>query len=133
MPEIILPVAKMLYVCDDVVRDPQSGKVSVLNIWETVNAKSFPHSLDKLCVFAQFRSGLGEIPFEIEIMDADTGDMIGQTMRFALFFKDRTVRHDLIGKIKPVVFPSPGTYFVTMYCNNEFVDDQPIRVKSRHS
>ena len=128
MPDLILPVAKMLYVCDDVVRDPHSGKVSVLNIWDTVRASSFPHVLGKLCVFSPFRGGLGVIPFRIEITQAETGELIGYPVSFTLSFKDRTVRQDVRNKIKPVVFPSPGTYFVALYCNQEFVDDQPIRL-----
>ena len=128
MPNIILPVAKTIYVCDDVVRDPVSGKVSVLNIWETARVKQFPFVLGKLCVFAQFRGGLGEVPFCIEIAHADTGDLIPISARFIVSFKDRITRVDVKCNLTRVVFLSPGTYIVSMYCNEEFVDDQPIRV-----
>ena len=130
MSQIIFPVAKKLYICDDVLRDPDSGKVSVLNIWETIRAHSFPHLLDKLCVFAQFRSGLGEVPFRIEITRADTGHLTGKLSEFSLSFEDRSTRHDVTCTLRKVAFPSPGTYFVALYCNREFVDDQPIRVLS---
>ena len=32
----IVPVAKAVYVCDDVVMNPRTGKVSLFNIWERI-------------------------------------------------------------------------------------------------
>jgi hypothetical protein len=36
MAQPVKPVAKVVYVCDDVVRDNQSRKVSLLNLWDVV-------------------------------------------------------------------------------------------------
>src|SRR5262249_27178837 len=54
MAEVIKPVAKAVYVCDDVVSDPQTGKVSVLNLWDTVRVpeNGFPYQLPKVVVCA---------------------------------------------------------------------------------
>jgi hypothetical protein len=130
MPSLILPVAKLLYVCDDVIRDPSSGKVSVLNLWEAVrvSADDFPYALGKLCIFAQFRGGLGEVPFHVEIMTADFSELIRQQAKFSVSFRDRLTTYHVKCKLTDVSFPSPGTYIVALFCNNEFVDDQPIRV-----
>ena len=47
----IRPVAKVVYVCDDIIGDPVSGKVSVLNLWDTISLPhyaEFPHRLPKV-------------------------------------------------------------------------------------
>ena len=116
MSNIVLPVAKQIYICDDVVRDPVSGKVSIFNLWETVRVMSFPQILDKLCVFAQFRSGLGDIPFRVEIVQAGTEELIHEPFEFVLSFEDRSVRHDVRCLLRSVVFPTAGTYFAVMRC-----------------
>jgi hypothetical protein len=131
MSDLILPVAKRIYVCDDVVGDPVSGKVSILNLWETVRVMTFPQVLDKLCVFAQFRSGLGEVPFRVEIVQAGADALIHEPFEFVMQFGDRNTRHDIKCMLRSVVFPRAGTYFAVMHCGGEFVDDQPIRVSSR--
>src|SRR5205807_7214895 len=92
MPNLILPVAKKIYVCDDVIRDPLAGKVSMLNIWNAIRVpnKSFPYTLGKICVFAQLRGGLGDVSTHVEIVRADTGTLLRKSGPFVLSFVDRT-------------------------------------------
>jgi hypothetical protein len=132
MPKIVIPVAKKIFVCDDVIIDPVSRKASALNLWDTVRVRNhdFPFSLDKVCVFALFRGGLGEIPIHIEIARADSGDVLRRSAELILEFRDRTKRYDARVMLEGIVFPCPGTYIVELYCNHVFVDDQPIRVVS---
>jgi hypothetical protein len=33
------PVAKCLYLCDDVVRHPTSGKPMIVNLWDTIRTR----------------------------------------------------------------------------------------------
>ncbi len=132
MAQIIIPVAKLLYVCDDVVRDPHSGKVSVLNLWENVRVTNggFPYELAKICVFAQFRGGSGDIPFHLEIAPTDSAVLFHERIEFVLGFRDRMKTHYASIKLHNVVFPAAGMYVVELYCNQEFVDDQPIEIFS---
>jgi hypothetical protein len=132
VPSAILPVAKMAFVCDDVVGDKHLGKTSVLNLFNTVRLldENFPYRLGKLCVFAEFKGGLGIIPVHVEIAQADTGELLYRSPDFVLSFTDRTKTHRAKCKLQKVILPSAGTYFVELYCNDEFVDDQPIRVIS---
>lgn len=63
MTMVLLPVGKIVYVCDDVVADPVSHKPSVLNLWEVVRVPagaSFPYTLEKLCVVSLMRDGQGK-------------------------------------------------------------------------
>jgi len=62
MTTVLLPVGKIVYVCDDVVADPVSHKPSILNFWEVVRVPaeaSFPYTLEKLCVVALISDGQG--------------------------------------------------------------------------
>src|SRR5580692_9923183 len=93
MAQPVKPVAKMVYVCDDVVRDPQSGKVSLLNLWDTVRpppGSVFPYCLAKVCVFAWWRGGFGKVSTHIEIADAASGELVRQTRNWVIEFADRS-------------------------------------------
>ena len=55
-----LPVVKGVYVCDDVLADPASGKVSLLNAFDAVRPSSaFPFVLGKMTVVVALRGGAG--------------------------------------------------------------------------
>ena len=132
MANLIIPVAKKVYVCDDVIRDPDSGKVSILNLWDTIRVPSsgFPHTQAKVCVFAQLRGGWGDIPVHVEIMHADSDELLRKVGPFAVSFRDRSLTYRVRCQIEGVVFQGPGVYVVELYCDQQFVDDQTFRVIS---
>jgi hypothetical protein len=127
----VKPVAKCIYVCDDVIADPVSGKVSLLNLWDTVRVpadRGFPYTLGKICVFVWWRDGAGEIRTRVEIADATSDERIHETQTFVLRFQQRTGTIFARYLIAGCTFPHAGNYVVEVYCEDEFVDDQLIRV-----
>ena len=131
MPTVLLPVGKIVYVCDDVITDPVSHKPSVLNIWEIVRVPaeaSFPYTLGTLCLVALMRDGQGEVRFRVDVVRADTTDVIRRSKDYPVRFVDRQ-RSTLVAiRLKEVIFPQPGAYLVELFCDGAFVDDLPISV-----
>jgi hypothetical protein len=131
MPATLLPVGKIVYVCDDVVADPISHKPSILNLWEVVrvpSGESFPYTLGKVCVVARMRDGEGEIRFRAHLVRADNGELIRRSQDYPVRFAERRHSTLVVIRLKDVTFPEPGTYLVELLCEGVFVDDQPISV-----
>jgi hypothetical protein len=125
------PIAKSIYVCDDVVSDPSSGKVSILNLWDAVRVpagESFPYALAKLCVFVWWRDGQGKVKTRIDIVQASTGTVVRRTKDYYLNLPDPMVSVWAHYKLEWCTFPAPGYYSVEVYCEDEFLDDQLIQV-----
>jgi hypothetical protein len=130
MPSPIIPVVKSVYVCDEVVRDPVSGKVSVLNLWETVRppaGSTFPYRLRKVCVFAWMRGGRGRVRTRVDIVQAATDTLVGRTRDLVVDFTQR-VAHFAVYRLHRFPFPQPGDYRVELYCENQFIDDQLVQI-----
>jgi hypothetical protein len=131
MPLTLVPITKCVYICDDVVSDPKSGKVSLLNIWSRIRVpatKTFPFTLKKLSVFVWFRDGLGDMETYIELVSASTGDVVRTSDTFVLNFKNPTDTKYGLYYLEDWVFPEPGFYTVELFCAGQFVDDQIIQV-----
>ncbi len=128
---IVKPIAKVLYVCDEAVRDPQTGKMSLHGLWDAVRVAEgglFPYRLGKICVFAWFRDGLGSVNTRVFVVQASTEVVIRQTNEFTLTFAKRTASVFAKYNVNNCLFPAPGDYYVELYCEGEFVDDQVIQV-----
>lgn len=130
MPSPVIPVVKSVYVCDEVVRDPNSGKVSLLNLWDTIRlpaSASFPYQLKKVCVFAWMRHGRGRVRCRIEIVQAATEAVILRTTDFLLDFTNRLTQFASF-RLDRVRFPAPGYYYIEVYCEDQFIDDQAAQI-----
>ena len=131
MAESVKPVAKSVYVCDDVIRDPQTGKLSLFNLWDAIRVPTgmgFPYCLAKICVFAWWRDGNGKVRTRIDLVQASTGNVIRRTSDCMIDFEARTASVFARYKLENCVFPEPGFYYIELYCEQEFVDDQIIQV-----
>lgn len=125
------PVAKSVYICDDVVHDPHSGKVSLLNLWDAIHVPAgmeFPYCLAKVCVFTWWCSGLGKIRTRIDLVQASTGNVIRRTKDCIIDFPIRTASVFARYRFENCTFPDPGFYYIELFCQDEFVDDQVIEV-----
>jgi hypothetical protein len=131
MPQPVRPFAKRVCVCDDVIREPSTGKISLFNLWDTVHLPpggTFPYCLAKACIFLWWRDGGGKVRTRIDIVQASTGIVIRRTKDCFLDFEQRIDSVFARYKIDNCTFPEPGYYFVEVYCEGDFVDDQIIRV-----
>ncbi|MBI3409270.1 MAG: hypothetical protein HY040_13060 [Planctomycetes bacterium] len=125
------PVAKCVYVCDEVVADPSSGKISVLNLWDAIRipaTAALPYTLKKVSVFVWCRDGLGKMKTRIDIIEVDSETVVRRTKSCVLDFKRRTDSIFARYKLANCIFPRPGDYLIEVYCEGEFIDDQVIRV-----
>ena len=130
-PLLVFPLGKILYVADDVILLPGSNKPSVVNLWEVVRlpaGATFSYTLAKLCAIAWMRDGFGTAQFRVDIVDAASNTVVRRSQTYPVTFHDR--RRSALVKIQlqDVVLPHPGTYLVEFFCENQFIDDQPIEV-----
>jgi hypothetical protein len=125
------PTGKVVYVCDEVLQDPTSGKFNFLGIFDDVlpsPAAGYPFRLGRMCVAAQLVGGSGQVPMHIEIVDGTTQNLIRRAGSFLVSFPSRHQVVMVCVRILNVVFPSPGLYFVELYSQGAFLDDRLLRL-----
>jgi hypothetical protein len=125
----ISPVVKGVYVCDDVLADPASGKISLLNVFITVRpTTAFPFELGKLCVLVNLRGGRGEAQVRVDVVQAATDRVIFRTSNRTVHFFDPLVSVYTRFRLERIQFPTAGRYVVEVYAENELLDDELITV-----
>src|SRR6266545_1725185 len=131
MADGLLPVVKGVYVCDDVLADPASGKVSLLNAFVTVRPSSaFPFVLDKLSVAVALRGGRGQSRVRIDVVRLATTSVVFRTQERDLSFLTPLMTVYARFRLENVRFPSEGRYAVEVYADGEFLDDEVLTVLS---
>ncbi len=131
MTQSVSPVLKGLFVCDDVVTHPVSRKPMVVNLWNVVRVpqgESIPFTLSKLCVFACVRGGRGRVSFRLEIVQAASGNRVGQARFFQYEFANPNTTIYARFMLENVRFPELGVYTVELFSESDFLEDQLIQV-----
>jgi hypothetical protein len=125
------PTGKVVYVCDEVLQDPASGKTSYLGIFDDVVAASgagYPFRLGRMCVAAQLVGGSGPLPVHVEVVAGATQNLVRRAGPFTINFPNR---HQIVTecvRLLNVDFPGPGVYFVELYSQGAFLDDRTLRL-----
>jgi Family of unknown function (DUF6941) len=127
----VVPVAKAVYLSDDVIEDPQSRKVHLLGTFNAARPPgqpAFPYRPRQICVFAQLVGGVGEAPIHVEIIRAATEEVIYTFPERRIRFPTRHTTVSACFRVRDCVFPEAGTYIVELYCNNTFLDDRTLQL-----
>jgi hypothetical protein len=85
----VIPIAKALYLCDDILSDPSRVKPHLIGVFNAVRVPAFPHTLAKLCIFVQLVNGYGEVNCRVRIVNASNRDIMYQSPVHVVRFDDR--------------------------------------------
>jgi hypothetical protein len=129
----VIPVAKSLFLADNVLLDQGSQKIHVLGIYNTVRppeGSGYPFRLRRLCAFCQLADAIGHVAAHIRIVDLHHDRALFRSTVANLYFASRRSTVAALFRLPGLVFPSPGIYCVELYCQEQFVDDRLITLLS---
>lgn len=123
-----VPLGKIVYVCDDVLQDPASGKLHVLGAFTKVRPldATYPFLLGRMCIFAQLAGNIGSATVEAKVMDASTGNEVFGSPTYQVNFPGGTIVVTVVIRLLDCLFPRPGAYLVQLFCQGTFVDDRRL-------
>jgi hypothetical protein len=118
---------KLLLCAQGVVRDADSGNVSVFNIMENIQAAGFPFFIQQMVVFALFER-LREDSTQYEILfrlSMGTTELF--TTPLAIDFQDK-LRNRTTLHIRGLVVPQPGVLRVSAELGDTILGTYEVRI-----
>lgn len=103
-----IPVLKAMLLCSEIAQDDKTGKVSLLGIFDNINARTFPYVVKTLPVYAKIADAQGEYEFNLKLVDPNGKTIIDATMVAPI--DDRVGSNELIFNFDNFFFKDPGTY-----------------------
>lgn len=116
------PVCKAILLCDEVTRDPVTHKTSVIGIFTTFVAPSFPVSMHPCTVYLQLIDVIGELELTAEVLDLEDGLVLARSLVPAQFGShgERTSGEKWLPV--NVVLAHAGTYDLVVYADGAEID-----------
>jgi len=120
------PMPLAMVICDQVYRDPATGKTTLLGIFSTVHARKFPATHPTMGLYVALTDGRGEVPLRIQLIDAaESRDALFKTELSARFPDPRSIIEVVMG-LPPLVFPEPGEYRFQVFAKDELVIERRV-------
>src|SRR5262245_33284075 len=114
------PSALGLFLCDQVLVDRDSGKRTLVGLFDTLACPLFPFVCHRLIVYAALTDGQGRMAFDLVLSDIETEEQLSVRSIEAELPGPLTVAHFLV-RYESLVFPAPGQYRFEL-----FADQGPI-------
>jgi len=121
------PVLLAILVCDQVIRDQTTHKVTLVGLFDQIKAPKFPCVHHHLHIFVSLTNGHGQYPAELRVTKRDTGEKVC-SLSGAIDFPSPLAVVDMTFDIPQVNFREPGRYSLDFYCDGEPVGSRPFEV-----
>lgn len=123
------PRAQGLTLCDYVIREEGTGKMSFIGAFTRIATKGFPSVPRPFYVFATLTDGLGEGNLELTITQLSSDEEIFALQR-PIRFPQRFVDLQVLLRLNHCSFPEEGMYLFTLSVDNEAITQRRVRVYS---
>ncbi len=120
------PLLLAVLVCDQIIRDAETGKASIIGAFENINAPKYPARHPWLAFFCQLTNGRGKIRISVRLVNVEKDDEVIFEGAADCQFRDVREIANLIFNIGGIVFPQPGEYRFQILAGTEFLGERRI-------
>jgi hypothetical protein len=125
------PVAPGLSLCDYLIVEERTHKVSLIGMFSGAAVAQVPTVLPPFCAYALLSDSEGRVPIELTITHLGTSAEV-YTARHVLTFPDRLTEVHCIMRINDCEIKAPGVHQVTLQtAGGQWIAQQRLRIRLR--
>lgn len=120
------PTVINMLICDGVHRDPGSGKWTLLGLFNSINAATYPVTHPQLFAYVAIAGANGKMPLRFQMVAADRKEEPLLKLEAELTVNDPKVVADMVVPIRGCTFTKTGEYLLQVYADNKFIGERAI-------
>ena len=122
------PEVLAMAICDIVIEDVESGKKSLIGLFDQVHTTQLPSLVNELNVYLCLTDGRGTFPAELRCISAETEEELFHT-EGSIEFPDPLGVVDLHFRFQGCEFPYEGEYRFQFLCAGQLLRERKFYVK----
>ncbi len=124
------PQCKAILLCDQVIVDAMTGKLSIIGIFEQFNVASYPARTVPFTAFLQMTDGVGDYAITLEIRDLGNDTTLGRAAGPTIHFPDRRAKVNFFLPVPSLPMPHAGSYDFVVFADGQEIDRQQFNVRA---
>ncbi|MDA1195293.1 MAG: hypothetical protein O2894_08915 [Planctomycetota bacterium] len=125
-----LPVVKAFLVCDQIIQDAQTGKISLIGLFQDLRADRFPATHPSLWIYTSLTNARGAYTFEIQLVDVANSTVLGKGTPPTIQIPGPLETAEMCAQLGNLQLPRPGTYEFQLLANGELLATKHLRVSA---
>ncbi len=125
--EKINPKLSYTILCDD-VRQELGGKYSLMGLFESIYANSFPAVHPRFAIVNEWAGGKGEFRLKIRLLATNRRDVLSESEAVLNLFNETQKHRDISVRFN-TTFATPGTYWIQMLLDDEQAGLVPLPIQ----
>lgn len=115
-----LPITRGLFLCENVIVEETTRKVSLINCFTKLFVEAFPSPPQQFYAFAILTNGYGTMPLRFVLTDLYDGSELLEHEGVLEFADPLDERRALI-PVRNMVFDTPGLYEISLESNGAYL------------
>lgn len=123
------PVVLAMIICDMIIRDELSKKLSLIGVFSVIHGAQVPLVLGGgMHLYVALTDGRGEYQNRVAIRHLETDQVVFQA-EGPLMFQNPQQVVELNLRLPQVQFPAWGAYEITLHCDNQQIGSRTFMVR----
>ncbi len=118
------PKCKAILLCDQILIDSLTGKLSIIGIFENFFVTAFPAATAPFTAFLQMTDGVGQYNVTVEVYDLQEDAILGAAQGPVIDFAERTVKLNFFIPVPPLPLTHLGRYDFIVMADGQEIDRQ---------
>ena len=127
MASTVKPILLALVLCDTVIREQGTNKVSLIGTFNSLSSSTFPCVHGSFWVYIAITEGRGRHSSKLRITSLSTGQNVFE-LPGEIEFADPTSVGELVFQLSGTRFDVPGLYAVEFWAGDDLLGSRKIHV-----
>lgn len=116
------PIALAILLCDQVIRDLERKKASIIGVFSAIYTKGVPCYHQTFAIYLRLTNGRGHQKIELKMKHQESGDTAGTAVNeIEMDNPDQIV--EVVFEFRDLTFEDFGRYIIEFSANGEYVSE----------
>ena len=116
---VAVPKTNAMLICDYVITEHETGKKSLIGIFETISTGQFPVIHHAMSVYVKLTDANGSYRFQLDLVDLQSDQVLTKCeIPNELKISDPLKSSELVFNLHGLKFPHPGEYEFRIFAND---------------
>ena len=124
----VSPILLALVLCDTIIREAQTNKLSLIGTFNGVFASNFPCTHPTLSVYIAITEGRGKVPCKLRMTCLSTDKVVFE-LPGQIEFGGPTSVGELVFQLQQIRFEQPGVYAIEFWADGELLGSRKLNAQ----